>query len=309
MSSAVDKKTCMLRVGSSGEGKSSRWMYVMDQINKGKDIPSEKLSKWFKQIPIEAKDFAGSLTREQHLLVKAAYGMMQIACIATKGTKVGVFLRPEKEQTTGNKKITSGYSLMRCWSPVSTIAKDIQSSFEKRTGFMSGHPIIILPFGLGYNELLEASPNNVGPGYLFMVHKAVCMASDFPHDEQGATDKKSGEIFIGFFDPKKLYAGKSCYQKNTIKFKGRMDNLILRSLALGEKKTESGELAVFNQASWIYGKPVNFENNSELSNEEIRIIAWLREIYEKQGPAFCQNALYDLTKIGIGALLSKLITG
>ncbi len=299
MSKIVDDKTCMIRVDSADGAENSKWKSITESIGGGKDLPSSKIEKWFRRITIRTEDFAGELTREQQLIAKAVYGMLQITCVSTDGKRVGVFLRQKEEGPTGHKKITSGYSLMRSWSPYSTDVKSIQAAFMKKTGFLSGRPLEIKPFGLGYNDLLE-SPESTGPGYLFMVHKAVCTAADFPSGEQGSTDKKSGEKFIGFFDPQALYEDKASHQDEIIKFDARMDNLILRSLATGERKTSSGELAVFNQDSRLSGGDIRFKIVDHPTANDSQIVSLISNLAGEYGPIFCANFVYDALKAGIG---------
>ncbi len=155
MEKIIDEKTCMLRLHAAGRGENNRWRHITNEIQAGRDLPSKTIEEWFKRRTIKTDDFADGISREQHLLLKAAYGMLQVACLATDGNRVGVFLRRKKEQPTGVEKITSGYSVLRCWSPHGTSAKDIQSDFLKRTGFSVGAELHIAPLGLGFNEILR----------------------------------------------------------------------------------------------------------------------------------------------------------
>lgn len=291
----VDDKTCMIRVDSVDKKETSQWKVITDIVTNGRKLPMQKLEEWF----VRRKIPADGLTKDQILIAKSIYGMLQITCVATDREKVGVFFRRDKEGPTGQEKITTGYSIMRSWSPRSADAKSIQAAFIKKTGFLSDR-FESESFGLGYNDLLESS-ELTGPGYLFVVHKVICNAYDFPSGEQGATDKKSGEKFIGFFDPEVLYTGKASYQDEPIKFKARMDNLILRSLVTGERKTNVGELAVFNQDSWINGDDnVRFKEFDHLADGDKRIIGQICKLTEKYGPTFCANIIYDALKAGIG---------
>jgi hypothetical protein len=291
----VDDKTCMIRVDSVDKKETSQWKVITDIVTNGGKLPMQKLEEWF----VRRKIPADGLTKDQILIAKSIYGMLQITCVATAGNKVGVFFRHDKEGPTGQEKITTGYSIMRSWSPRSTDIKSIQAAFIKKTGFAPGPSFDFEWFGLGYNDLLESS-ESTGPGYLFVVHKVLCSGGQFPSGEQGATDKKSGEKFIGFFDPETLYAGRASYQDEPIKFKARMDNLILRSLATGERKVNIGDLAAFNQDSWVMGADVRFEECDHPTEQDKKNIITIRRLTEKYGPTFCTNIIYDALKAGVG---------
>lgn len=297
MAKIIDEKTCMLRLDAAGRTENNRWKHITNEIQHGRHIPGQTLEKWFKRRTIKTDDFAGEISREQHLLIKAAYGMLQVGCIATDGNRVGVFLRREKEKPTGVEKITSGFSILRCWSPHGTSLKEIQSDFLRRTGFRGGAQLDIAPFGLGFNEVLEG-PRNMGSGYFFMIYKAVCAAGDFPAGEYGATGTKSGETFIGFFDPKALHEGSACHEEEVIRFEGRMDNLVLRSMADGERSVHSGVLGTFNQEVWVSGDAMTF-GVANSDDETRRFGMWLVEMSRKYGVGMVQSAIYDILKFGV----------
>jgi hypothetical protein len=297
MKNIVDNKTCMIRVNLSAE-ETNRWKDLTDQIDGGRNLSAPNLKKWFKRKnipPLPGKE--NDLTRAQHLLAKATYGILQVSCVPTNGKRVGVFFRQEKEGPTGREKLTSGFSLIRSWSPLDTKIQTIQSIFETKTGFIRGNSIEFQPFGMGYNEL-SISPESMGPAYLFMVYKVICSAKDFSSGEQGATDKKSGEKFIGFFDPEALYQKETSYQDEPIIFEARMDNLILRSLATGNRKTSSGVLATFNQDSWISGGDMLFESVDQPTENDKKLMKMMERLIDTVGPSVAGGLIYDWLKTG-----------
>lgn len=109
---------------------------------------------------------------------------------------------------------------------------------------------------------------------------------------------KSGEKFIGFFDPRELRKGTVKHQEKAIRFEGRMDNLVLRSLADGERTPHSGSLATFNQDVWVSGGQLTFATANR-DTETRKFGAWLLEMCRKQSIALVQSAFYDILKSGV----------
>ncbi len=296
MEKIIDEKTCMRRLESDGRTANNRWKAVTSIIDGGGKLRSADLEAWFKHRTITAKPDQDASTREHHLMVKAAYGMLQVSCVATDGNRVGVFLRPEREKPTGIKKITSGFSVLRSWSPHGTGPKEIQADFARRTGFRCGAPLTISPFGLGYNELAEG-PQNLGAGYFFIIFKALCKATDFPSEEQGETESKSGERFIGFFDPVSLHTGVCSHQDEPITFQQRMDHLVVRSLASGERKVSSGVLGAFNQDAWVSTDAMTF-GTADPAGSDAGFLRQAMALCCALGKGVVQSAVYDAIKGG-----------
>jgi hypothetical protein len=179
------------------------------------------------------------------------------------------------------KKLTSKYSILRSWSPASTAPEAVRDEFLHRTGLKLEDGLRFEDYGLGYNELTKPEqPENAGPGYYFIVKKVAWRGEEFTDEERGASDLKSGEKLLGFYDPEALMRGTLYNDKELIEFEGRMDRLVLESLVTGMPLVTSGNLAAFSTASRIMGGDVVFfeDSNFDISVFATPVLAKLCEL-------------------------------
>lgn len=264
----IDKKTCTSRFELAGKGLcGTRWEYLRNQVNNGGHVAGELLTDWFKIRSIPANIRPETISKEAHAVIKAAFCMLQVGCVVlNKEGHVALFQRPKLEAPTGVRKLTSGYSILRSWSPASTAPEAVREEFLVKTGLELEDGIRIEDYGLGYNELTNPEqPDDVGPGYFFVVKKANWRGAKFTDEEYGASDLKSGEKLLGFYDPEDLIKGTLYNDKELIEFEGRMDRLVLESLVTGRPRVRCGNLAAFSTASRIMGSDVGFSEDSNFN--------------------------------------------
>jgi hypothetical protein len=285
----IEDKTCMVRW--YGARLNPRWIAIRKWIHSGRDLDPAKLKKWFRRRTIRSKGFPACLNQQEHQDIKAIFGILQVSCVVIDAeNRVAVFKRPKKEKT-GVDKITFGYSILRSWSPLEINMRAIQSQFISRTGFKHGDRLDISLFGAGYNEL--PTRDRFSPAYLFLVYKAACESDSLPVGVHGATDKKAGEEFIGFFEPKALWRQEVKSGGEVITFEGGMDRLILESTVTDKPHVQSGYLAEFNTACRIPDIDVVFNQEPKATLNK-NLVNLARKLPVALGSGVVSNVLTEL---------------